>query len=431
MFEDYAKTVGINQPQFNQPGILQYLMMNDKAKQNLKSLLPLPLTIKLDSSMAELCRFFPRSYVYLKQLNSMLGVAFQCLSDNKLPNGMRFSKFYLECEREKTWHVSYRIDAYHGPMCEELGISDEATPQEIIKALRERVASYKISKCIVSTELNDILDASTNCSWSSCFNPIGVYKEAPFKLALDTITAIATFYNDEDKKLGRCWVHIDHNGERLILGRNYGNIAHSCITQVANSLWSMLGNESKFDGNNSSWRKKRHYTYIDTPTVNWQHKSQPYKGKKFTFKTGSEIIYCLHCGSEIVGGGLLCNECSSKTAGCRACGKRSSLDSNTNSVAMYLFYNNCDTHLCKSCVEEAYESCPHCNKLVDTRALRMGMCPSCYDKMHIKCEWCGEIHVVGTECNCTKLTCTVCNKTKHKIFFVDTTTCTMCYLEEM
>jgi len=432
MFEDYASTVGIKQPQFCQPGIMRYLLENDKAKSNLKSLLPLPLTIDLkDNYSVDFIGKFPGAFAYISHLDFSLGRNFNCIANNKLLNGMKFSKAFLiaEQERQNTTIRTSLVQTKYENMCTELGLNaSRATPQDVIRTLREQCAAYKIAKCVVSTELNDILEAATNCPWSSCYNPTGVYKEAPFRLALDNITAIATFYGENNKKLGRCWVHIDYNGDRLVLGRNYGNIASDCIMHVADTLWSMLGNETTYD--NANWHKRRHYTYVDIPVINWKNKSSAYKGKKAAFKMGVPNIYCVHCGANVEEHGFLCWDCLQKIRKCYSCNDFDTLDgvSSANVTTLHL-YRGDSIEVCKKCVNEGrYVICPHCGKYMSSGHAHGDMCPACYNKLYTKCMWCGKQHLASTECDCKNRTCQTCGQTKLKIHFTTADLCTMCYL---
>lgn len=82
---------------------------------------------------------------------------------------------------------------------------------------------------VISTRPTDILTASYNTSFSSCFRPTGEFGNAPMSFALDNFTGIAYITNNDrgyEYKFGRVFIHLHHKKPIFQIGASYGEMFH-------------------------------------------------------------------------------------------------------------------------------------------------------------------------------------------------------------
>lgn len=107
---------------------------------------------------------------------------------------------------------------------------------------------------VISTRPTDILTASYNSAFTSCFRPDGEYANAPMSFALDNFTAIAYITNQNRGyryKFSRVFVHLNTTIPLFQIGASYGDMFHKdnklALRQEIISLYD------KFFSGNKRW----------------------------------------------------------------------------------------------------------------------------------------------------------------------------------
>lgn len=152
---------------------------------------------------------------------------------------------------------------------------------------------------VLSSHPLDILRASENASFTSCYRPDGVYFNGVISSMLSSDTLIASV---EEKsrpgyKIGRSWVYV--NETQIITARKYGNITDFHHLHIRSYLYSQMG---------GSWK---HYpkALIDDGRVEMQGPGYLDKGfgstsirKNVTSENVVKInlpkAICLYCGAK-------------------------------------------------------------------------------------------------------------------------------------
>jgi hypothetical protein len=96
---------------------------------------------------------------------------------------------------------------------------------------------------ILSCNPHDMMTASWNTSWTSCYKPKGEWFNGTLSNTLSPNTLIAYIEerNRPDYKVGRAWIYV--NETIIIVGRPYGIISPAHSLNIRNYLYSKFGGE--------------------------------------------------------------------------------------------------------------------------------------------------------------------------------------------
>lgn len=431
MFADYAKFFGMQEEHFRK-GLESYLLYNAKSKENLKSMFCMPYTFELprattsSDTVVAVVKIIDSHYINSLKANFKdKGVPSKVqgeiieewkkeftlsnLIENRSSSGMKLSKWFLRLVNEYCSQIpkysksSTFADILYSYL--EINSSTEITNDIVIQRLLWYISNQCAAiKVKISTEIEDIMECSTSCSWSSCYAPSGSYRTAPFAFALDDCTAIALFYKGTSK-IGRTWIHIDAVAGRFVIGRNYGNVPSGQVNAVADRLKSLLGFENATPESGSLWTSRKHnMSYVDAPSLVYRDARFTEKDlAKGVFSSGVPAILCIHCGEPInKQGELICEECrKNKMKKCSQCGNAHFGDE----IPLYSGSRlGIIAYGCPRCITK-YEACKDCGK--PTHGAKSGYCLECYRKIYASCTLCGHEYSKSKYDTCPRCAITV------------------------
>lgn len=432
MFHDYATFLGMKEEHYR-TGLEAYLLHNAKAKENIKSMFCMPYSFELggEGSVPEVVKVIINEFrnIYMRKMDAAdvpgdklalfdKEFTLKNIIDNRASSGMKLSKWFLKFMADNYPQMfDYgRANVFKDIVYGYLEINGSTTLthdlliQRLMWYISNQVSPIRVK---ISTELDDIMECSTNCSWSSCYAPSGSYRTAPFAFALDECTAIALFYKGKSK-VGRVWVHIDSIAGRFVIGRNYGNIPTSQINMLADKVQSLLGFTKGVSEDSGVWTGRKHnMSYVDAPSAVRRDEAIPLKTiDAGAFSSGVPHILCLHCGDPISRQGeLICENCrKNKMKKCGHCGNsffgemQNVLSGKKHGVAL---------QACPRCVTN-YKKCECCGEhTIDTVK---GMCRGCYEKTYKTCKTCGHEYQADKHEDCPRCAILVgCDSCKKQI----------------
>lgn len=169
----------------------------------------------------------------------------------------------------------------------------------------------------------DIMTASYNTTFSSCFRPNGEYGASVLSMARDSYTA--TLYtiknqNPDDiilKKYGRRWIHFSKFFDIVEFSRRYGVISPETTEKVKNDIFGRMGKKgvcvdrdiSLFSTCNAGCGLD---IFVDEDDIEiFADETFGYMGLPESTRIEPVTPICLHCGSMEVGDNSkwVCHEC--------------------------------------------------------------------------------------------------------------------------
>ncbi len=163
---------------------------------------------------------------------------------------------------------------------------------------------------VLSSNPLDLLRASTNTSFSSCYRVDGEYFNGTITNALSPNTIIASIESIKTPgyKIGRSWVYF--SDQLIIVGRKYGGIYDQHTKSIADHI------EGKIGG--GDWIGKQHSRIKDMIKTNGPGYLDNEYGEVYSRKSWDAVpivlpqAMCLYCGTSHNGYGSkgVCRECS-------------------------------------------------------------------------------------------------------------------------
>lgn len=210
---------------------------------------------------------------------------------------------------ETDWNVLVKL-AEDGGKCNSL-CSDDCVKKFAIWWGDQAKAGKR--KLILSAHPVDILTASQNSSFTSCYSPGGGYFNGVITSMLSPDTLIATVedLNRPGYKVGRSWIYV--NTDMIICARQYGGITNNHHLHIRNFIQAKLGgdwilknnswtiNDGLVDMQGPGYLDRGHGNVALRSDLNHENPEDIYKKIK---KIIMPKAICLFCGAEY---GKTCN----------------------------------------------------------------------------------------------------------------------------
>lgn len=390
--ELYMDKLGINVQErgLSSDAVANLLLANAKAKENLKEIFPLPYSFNINLKHAD--REYIASeiaYVYNQLTTPNYYIYGDWVLNNKMSNGQKLTRFIANQMLPPISNA--QLAKYSNKLYHAIPRRGEYSFTDILRSFYDTYndITYTVK---FSCEVEDMLEASTNCGWSSCFGPDGMCHFMPFMLILDKCSFICLIYNDKGSKIGRMWMHMDEKGMRFVAGRVYGKgqLSRDLLNVIYRKAVSLMGYDSSTQDNwlVKNWKhRSKHFpgVYIDAPSFTFAAK-ESFKGRGNSMKMGTDTLVCLDCGqptpipwarrgyySNYAADSMLkCDACKAKTFRCVSCGKVHPAGSGAYVNGRWNIY--CDNCLGYYTSQKSILACRHCGGYNDNYRHTCGHC---------------------------------------------------------
>lgn len=160
----------------------------------------------------------------------------------------RKNKFKITRMIQKHWQLTKTLKSYQEIITEalendrlEISISSSGACNNFLVWYGDEIASNR--EIIISGNVFDMLTASSNASFTSCYSPEGSYFNATISNALSPHVFIAYVQSSDcvGHKVGRCWVYV--NDSYIIPARKYGAIRKAHSLHIRNYISSRMGGD--------------------------------------------------------------------------------------------------------------------------------------------------------------------------------------------
>lgn len=323
---------------------------------------------------------YPHTNTLFKKVTN--GKAFNVIENTVvMENGqkMRLSRF-LAKNKEK---IHYQDDDIIQQVYREMGIQS----LDDLSIFRDKVKS---KTCVISTNPYDIITATENASFSSCYRFDGEYFNSTLALCRMPNVAIVYLYDrDITRKIGRSWVYLFPDALKFIMLKGYGSIYEGERKAVRAYIEHQF---AKTYGIKNKWKKSAPTSYGDVLghcNPIYFDSSEVTKVRHYSVKDKQEPIQlllarCLYCGNKTAnqrGGG--CRECSNCYT-CSDCGYSLQGDD---------VYSDETYDYCSQCFDERYFYCVHCNERTDINEECYvdglgAFCYECHSERYVQCDSC-------------------------------------------
>ena len=280
-------------------------------------------------------------------------------------------------------------DWYNMPWWEQIKRAAREMSAENTQAFISQVADIsKTRKLFISGRIEDFVNASENCSYTSCYSHDGEYFLGTVAnyMAGDTLLAWTEKHDKPGYKIGRAWIFFDKNKNNIAVGRAYGSL----FNQERRNILEWI---NKTIGLNVSINKESGKN-VDTSRIGYHDEKREfyYLNESFPMETERmRSVICPLCGSITTENSL--SECCEDRYSCDNCGERLSdheCYSNEHDEGTY----------CHHCYEQLYSTCDFCDREIrksnETHVYYNGRiyCENCAKDMLATCEKCEEYIVI-------------------------------------
>ena len=278
----------------------------------------------------------------------------------------------------------------------------------------------------ISANPAELLKATHNCSYSSCYRYGGEWFSSTVAYALDEVTLLTGHWRTNDHyKLGRAWLYALPEEPAILHQKSYGDFNSLLRKSVREEIEKKIDLAAGREYTPSKWKASHNQRaeyrnagdiYFDNHMTIARSDNVSKEGIVLQFSSA----VCLNCGEEFISNTerCLCDSCSVDYQECQECGSRIYDDNDIRWVDGYAYCPNCvswcedcneyvneDTtrvsgggYVCSICLEENYTYCEYCNKYIwnnDTVEVngRWGseyICDECASHHFEQCEKCGE-----------------------------------------
>ena len=295
---------------------------------------------------------------------------------------------------------------------------------------------------IFSVNPVDIITASYNTTFSSCFRPNGEFGASVLSMARDKYTAVLYTMKQQNpnnillKKYGRRWIHFDQFFEVVEFSRRYGVISPETTDMVKDDIFRRMGKTGLcVDYNQTLFSTCNAGSGIDifvdeNDTEIFVDKYHEYWGLPDNIRIEPATPVCLHCGSLgvddnskwichecfecyicyicgeygehiIVGSfGGVCDKClSSEFLYCDGCEQYHAISATPTLYHLHEVGEVCSFWL----HENGYGICNVCDEIIRithantfpvlTNGRKYYVCESCQEGSLMTCDDCGEKHI--------------------------------------
>lgn len=246
---------------------------------------------------------------------------------------------------------------------------------------------------VISTNPVDIMTASYDCSFSSCYKPRGEYCNSVQSFLLDPYTAITftTKHNTPSlKKMGRAWIHMLLPERVYELSKFYGTYPR-ILEKHMRSIFEDIADMDLIRSENSSiFSDELHGIFIDNTgtTVFWDSSHPDNSVTKYK-QIEPYAPVCFACGEMHDNSrSWVCFECDN-VAECSECGEMCFIDN-----------MGCDSigrNICIDCLDSDYYFCDRCCENISNEVENIDVygeiwCINCFSESgYILCECCESI----------------------------------------
>lgn len=254
-------------------------------------------------------------------------------------------------------------------------------------------SSVKNVRICISTNPLDMLTASMNCSYSSCYRIGGEYFGGTLSHLCDSSTAIMFSMRDGEEigdiilhKSSRRFLTIGENA--FMLGNNYNPFPETWCKVIREDMYRLYG-----IGN--AWTIRRD----QMPSTFFTDEFSGYKDESgailvyFKEKTSPEDVqfyshpgYCVECGGLLDSHGDDVTGSCCEGIECYECGERFN-------EGQLMFRN--DEHYCEDCFDDIFIYCENCDDVVTREESYSNQdgerfCEDCYNEKFSACDVCGD-----------------------------------------
>lgn len=179
----------------------------------------------------------------------------------------------------------------------------------------------------------DMLTASYNTTFSSCFRPDGEYSASVLSMIRDSYTAILYAIKSQDygshipKKYGRRWVHFGKTYKVVEFSKRYGTLSLETSEMIKNDIFDNMGTDGEPIDEEISLFSDTYAGGVDifadeSDTIVFADINCGYGELPYSVRIEPAIPVCLHCGSEGIddNGTWCCRKCLNEHI-CFVCGK--------------------------------------------------------------------------------------------------------------